>query len=75
MSTTISGRLDENQDLDESAQRGAQFTPDGMLKFVLKATAADEVLRALRTVLGIHTERHVRSTAFGPGSPQNIKSQ
>src|SRR5450755_1905348 len=33
------------------AQRGAQFTPDGMLKFVLKATAADEVLRALRTVL------------------------
>jgi transcription-repair coupling factor (superfamily II helicase) len=34
-----------------SAQRGAQFTPDGMLKFVLKVTAADEVLRALRTVL------------------------
>jgi len=34
-----------------SAQRGAQFTPDGMLKFVLKATAPDEVLRALRTVL------------------------
>ena len=34
-----------------SAQRGAQFTPDGMLKFVLKATAAQEVLRALRTVL------------------------
>ena len=34
-----------------SAQKGAQFTPDGMLKFVLKATAADEVLRAMRTVL------------------------
>ncbi len=34
-----------------SAQRGAQFTPDGMLKFALKATAADEVLRALRTIL------------------------
>ncbi|MGO9084080.1 MAG: transcription-repair coupling factor [Candidatus Sulfotelmatobacter sp.] len=34
-----------------SAQRGAQFTPDGMLKYVLKATAAEEVLRALRTVL------------------------
>jgi transcription-repair coupling factor (superfamily II helicase) len=33
-----------------SAQRGAQFTPDGMLKFVLKATAAEEVLRALRAV-------------------------
>ena len=35
-----------------SAQKGAQFTPDGMLKFVLKATAAEDVLRALRTVLG-----------------------
>jgi transcription-repair coupling factor (superfamily II helicase) len=34
-----------------STQKGAQFTPDGMLKFVLKATVADEVLRALRTVL------------------------
>ena len=34
-----------------SAQKGAQFTPDGMLKFVLKPTAADEVLRALRTIL------------------------
>jgi transcription-repair coupling factor (superfamily II helicase) len=34
-----------------SAQRGAQFTPDGMLKFVLKATAANEVLRALRETL------------------------
>jgi transcription-repair coupling factor (superfamily II helicase) len=34
-----------------STQRGAQFTPDGMLKFVLKATAAEEVLRALRAVL------------------------
>jgi transcription-repair coupling factor (superfamily II helicase) len=34
-----------------AAQRGAQFTPDGMLKFALKVTAAEEVLRALRTVL------------------------
>jgi len=34
-----------------SAQRGAQFTPDGMLRFVVKANAADDVLRALRTVL------------------------
>jgi transcription-repair coupling factor (superfamily II helicase) len=34
-----------------SSQRGAQFTPDGMLKFVLKATAAQEVLRTLRAVL------------------------
>jgi transcription-repair coupling factor (superfamily II helicase) len=34
-----------------SAQRGTQFTPDGMLKFNLKATAAEEVLRVLRTIL------------------------
>jgi transcription-repair coupling factor (superfamily II helicase) len=34
-----------------SAQKGAQFTPDGMLKFGLKATAANEALRALRTIL------------------------
>jgi transcription-repair coupling factor (superfamily II helicase) len=34
-----------------AGQRGAQFTPDGLLKFVLKATLAEEVLRALRTVL------------------------
>jgi len=34
-----------------SGQRGAQFTPDGMLKFVLKPTGADEVLRALRSIL------------------------
>ena len=52
-----------------SAQRGAQFTPDGMLKFVLKATAAEEVLRALRTVLeqlaSTETASEVRS-ASGP---------
>jgi transcription-repair coupling factor (superfamily II helicase) len=52
-----------------AAQRGAQFTPDGMLKFVLKATAADEVLRALRTVLeqlaSTETASEVRS-ASGP---------
>ena len=34
-----------------SAQKGAHFTPDGMLKFPLKAMAADDVLRSLRTVL------------------------
>jgi len=34
-----------------SAQRGAQFTPDGMLRFTLKASVADEVLRSLRTLL------------------------
>jgi transcription-repair coupling factor (superfamily II helicase) len=50
-----------------SAQRGAQFTPDGMLKFILKAPAADEVLRALRTVLeqlaSAETASEVRSTS------------
>jgi transcription-repair coupling factor (superfamily II helicase) len=35
-----------------SAQPGANFTPDGMLRFTLKAAAAADVLRALRTVLG-----------------------
>ena len=48
-----------------STQRGAQFTPDGMLKFALKATAADEVLLALRTILeqlaSAHTASEVRS--------------
>jgi transcription-repair coupling factor (superfamily II helicase) len=34
-----------------SSQRGAQFTPDGQLKFILKPTAADEVLHSLRTIL------------------------
>src|SRR5579863_1675781 len=34
-----------------SAQRGTQFTPDGMLKFVLNASAAKDVLQALRAVL------------------------
>jgi hypothetical protein len=34
-----------------SAQRGANFTPDGMLKFALKSGAAEDVLRSLRSVL------------------------
>jgi transcription-repair coupling factor (superfamily II helicase) len=34
-----------------SAQRGAQFTPDGVLKFTLKAAAAEEVLRQLGNLL------------------------
>jgi len=34
-----------------SSQRGTQFNPDGMLKFSLNASAAQEVLRRLRTVL------------------------
>jgi transcription-repair coupling factor (superfamily II helicase) len=52
-----------------AAQRGAQFTPDGMLKFILKATAADEVLHALRSLLeqlaSADTASEVRS-ATGP---------
>jgi transcription-repair coupling factor (superfamily II helicase) len=34
-----------------SSQRGAQFTPDGMLKFILKATLAEEVLEHLESLL------------------------
>jgi transcription-repair coupling factor (superfamily II helicase) len=34
-----------------SSQRGAQFTPDGQLKFILKPTSAEEVLRSLHTTL------------------------
>jgi transcription-repair coupling factor (superfamily II helicase) len=34
-----------------SSQRGAQFTPDGMLKFPLKTTAAEEVLDHLEALL------------------------
>jgi transcription-repair coupling factor (superfamily II helicase) len=56
-----------------SGQRGAQFTPDGMLKFVLKASAAEEALRALRTVLeqlaSTETASEVRSAA-SHNSPQ-----
>jgi len=34
-----------------SSQRGAQFTPDGLLKFSMKATGAEEVLQQLKNVL------------------------
>ncbi len=34
-----------------SSQKGAQFTPDGMLRFSLKKVAAAEVLDALRSLL------------------------
>jgi transcription-repair coupling factor (superfamily II helicase) len=55
-SLTVKFRQDATVDPERlarfvSAQRGGQFTPDGMLKFVLKATAAEEVLRTLRTIL------------------------
>jgi len=52
-----------------SAQRGAQFTPDGMLKFMLKATAAEEVLRSLRTIL-----EQLASTEKSPESTQALSS-
>ena len=55
---TVSFKFRQNAAVDPehlarfvSAQKGAQFTPDGTLKFVLKPTAADEVLRSLRTIL------------------------
>ena len=52
-----------------AAQRGAQFTPDGMLKFTLKATVPDDVLRSLHTVLeqlaSVNAASEVRS-ASGP---------
>jgi transcription-repair coupling factor (superfamily II helicase) len=55
---TVSFKFRQNAAVDPehlarfvSAQKGAQFSPDGTLKFVLKPTAADEVLRSLRTIL------------------------
>ncbi|HUO24299.1 MAG TPA: transcription-repair coupling factor [Candidatus Aquilonibacter sp.] len=48
-----------------SSQRGAQFTPDGMLKFALKVAAAEDVLRALRTVL---------EQLASPGSASEVRS-
>jgi len=53
-----------------SAQRGAQFTPDGQLKFVLKATAPEEVLRSLRTTLEQLTSTEAAQTAR-PAIAQN----
>ena len=35
-----------------SSQRGAQFTPEGVLRFNLKATKAEEVLTLLQNLLG-----------------------
>jgi transcription-repair coupling factor (superfamily II helicase) len=54
----ISIRFRENASIDPerlarfvSAQKGAQFTPAGILKFSLKATRADEVLMQLRELI------------------------
>ncbi|HKS74101.1 MAG TPA: hypothetical protein VJQ82_12950, partial [Terriglobales bacterium] len=34
-----------------SSRRGAQFSPDGTLKFLLKVSSAEEVFRHLRELL------------------------
>jgi transcription-repair coupling factor (superfamily II helicase) len=54
----ISIRFRENASIDPerlarfvSSQKGAQFTPAGILKFSLKATRADEVLIQLRELI------------------------
>jgi len=51
-----------------ASQRGTQFTPDGMLKFVLKATSPAEVLRTLRAVL---EQLASTETASEVGSTEN----
>jgi transcription-repair coupling factor (superfamily II helicase) len=54
----MSVRFKENASIDPerlmrfvASQKGAQFTPEGILKFVLKSSRADEVLAHLRTLL------------------------
>ena len=56
---TVTFKFRQNANVDPeqlarfvSSQKGAHFTPDGMLKFVVKPAAADEVLQALRADLG-----------------------
>ena len=55
----VSIRFRENASIDPerlarfvAGQRGAHFTPAGILKFTLKATRADDVLNQLRSLLG-----------------------
>jgi hypothetical protein len=54
----VSLRFRENASIDPerlarfvSSQRGAQFTPAGVLKFNLKALRAEEVIASLRSLL------------------------
>jgi transcription-repair coupling factor (superfamily II helicase) len=54
----VSIRFRQNASIDAgklarfvSSERGAQFTPDGVLKFSLKATATDSVLSLLRDLI------------------------
>ncbi len=46
-----------------ASQRGAKFTPDGTLKFTLTATAADQVMGAIRAILEQLTSAEVASEA------------
>jgi transcription-repair coupling factor (superfamily II helicase) len=54
----VSVRFKDNANIDPerlmrfvASQKGAQFTPQGILKFSLKSSRADEVLTHLRTLL------------------------
>ncbi len=54
----VSIRFKENASIDPerlmrfvASQKGAQFTPQGILKFTLKASRAEEILLQLRTLL------------------------
>ncbi len=38
--------------VSQNARRGAQFTPQGVLKYPLAATSPDEVLLEIRELLG-----------------------
>jgi transcription-repair coupling factor (superfamily II helicase) len=44
-----------------NAKRGAQFTPQGMLKFPLKATRPDEILLEIRDLLSQLEREPVRA--------------
>jgi transcription-repair coupling factor (superfamily II helicase) len=46
-----------------ASQRGAKFTPDGTLKFTLTATAAEQVMSAIRAILEQLTSTEVASEA------------
>src|SRR5579862_5402256 len=46
-----------------ASQRGAKFTPDGTLKFTLTATAAEQVMGAIRAILEQLTSAEVASEA------------
>jgi transcription-repair coupling factor (superfamily II helicase) len=49
----------------KNAKRGAQFTPQGVLKFPLAAVKADEVLAEVRGLLGELADSSVQRSAIG----------